>query len=355
MSEYFSSSLSSLSPYTPGEQPEDLSRYIKLNTNENPYSMDESSIAEAVKSMRSLNLYPDPLQKNLRKKLSELYGVKNENVTLSNGSDEMLLFSFLAFCPRGSRILTPDITYSFYNTLTSLVGLETVEIPLMNDFTIDADAFCREEGTVVIANPNALTGIALGIDDVERIVKSRRDRVVIIDEAYADFGDVTALPLIEKYPNLVVVRTFSKSRSLAGARLGYAFADEVLIEDIERVRGSINPYNINSFTLCATEWKLRDEKSTWENIERIKETRKWTTEKLGKLGFRVLPSKANFVFVTNPLFPGDTYYSLLKERGILIRHFDKPRISSWSRITIGKREDMEKLISITEALVNERI
>ena len=355
MSEYFSSSLSSLSPYTPGEQPEDLSRFIKLNTNENPYSLDESTILEAVKSMRSLNLYPDPMQKQLRAKLAELYGVKSENVTLSNGSDEMLLFSFLAFCPRGSRILTPDITYSFYNTLTSLVGLETVEIPLKDDFTVDVDSFTREEGTVVIANPNALTGITMSKDDVERIVKSRRDRIVIIDEAYADFGDVTALPLIEKYSNLVVIRTFSKSRSLAGARLGYAFANETLIEDIERVRGSINPYNINSFTLCAAELKLRGEKSTWENIERTKETRKWTTEKLEKLGFRVLPSSANFIFVKNPLFPEDTYYSLLKEKGILIRHFDKARISSWSRITIGKREDMERLISITEELVNEKI
>ncbi len=355
MSEYFSSSLSSLSPYTPGEQPEDLSQFIKLNTNENPCSLPESTVLDSARDMRSLNLYPDPMQKDLRKKLARLYGVNSGNVTLSNGSDEMLLFSFLAFCPRGSKILTPDITYSFYNTLTSLVGLETVEIPLRSDFTIDVDSFSREAGTVVIANPNALTGIALGIDDVERIVKSRRDRIVIVDEAYADFGDVTALPLIGKYPNLVVVRTFSKSRSLAGARLGYALAQKELIEDIERVRGSINPYNINSFTLCVAERKLEEEKSTWENIERIRETRGWTTGKLEALGFTVLPSSANFIFVSNPLFPGDSFYRLLKERGILIRHFDKKRISSFSRITIGRREDMERLITVTEELINERI
>ena len=355
MSEYFSSSLLSLSPYTPGEQPENLSRYIKLNTNENPYSLGDSTILEAVRSMRSLNLYPDPGQKELRRKLAGLYSVESENVTLSNGSDEMLLFSFLAFCPQKTRILTPDITYSFYSTLTSLTGLGTVEIPLKDDFTVDVDAFCENAGTVVIANPNALTGIAMDRESIEKIVKSRKDRIVIIDEAYADFSDVTALPLIGRYPNIVVIRTFSKSRSLAGARLGYAIAPSPLIEDIERVRGSINPYNINSFTLSAATLKLSDEEKTWENIRKIKETRDWTGKELDKLGFSVLPSNANFLFVSNPLLPGASYYEKLKEKGILIRHFDKTRISSWSRITIGRREEMEKLIKTTEELINERI
>ena len=355
MSRYFSSSLSSLAPYTPGEQPQDLSSFIKLNTNENPYGPERETLEKAVEGMRRLNLYPDPSQNELRSKIASLYGVGKENVTLSNGSDEMLLFCFLAFCPRGSVILTPDITYSFYNTLTSLMGLETREIPLKNDFSVDVDAFCRRKGTVVIANPNALTGINLPLEDVERIISSDSNRICIIDEAYVDFGGESALPLINKYPNVVVVRTFSKSRSLAGARLGYAFANEELIEDTERVRNSINPYNINSFTLSAAKLKLEDESSTWKNIEEIKRTREYTVKELGKLGFTVLPSSSNFIFVTSPVLPGDTYYSELKKRGILIRHFTRKRIESFSRITIGRREDMETLIRKTQEILNERI
>ena len=355
MSRYFSSSLSSLAPYTPGEQPRDLSSFIKLNTNENPFGVEEDTLKKALKRMRRLNLYPDPSQSDLRTRIASLYAVDRENVTLSNGSDEMLLFCFLAFCPRGSVILTPDITYSFYNTLTSLVGLETKEIPLKDDFTVDVDAFCREKGTVVIANPNALTGINLPLGDVERIISSDSNRICIIDEAYVDFGGESALPLIRKYPNAVVVRTFSKSRSLAGARLGYAFADTDLINDIERVRNSINPYNINSFTLSAAMAKLEDELTTWKNIEEIKRTRKYTTEELEKLGFTVLPSSSNFIFVTSPLLPGDMYYSELKKRGILIRHFTKERIASFSRITVGRMEDMEILIRKTQEILNERI
>ncbi len=355
MSRYFSSSLLSLAPYTPGEQPRDLSSFIKLNTNENPFPFSRILEERALERMRNLNLYPDPSQNSLKGKLASFYGVEKKNITLSNGSDELLLFSFLAFCPRGSVLLTPDITYSFYNTLSSLVGCNTKEIPLLDDFTIDTEAFIKAEGTVVIANPNALTGISLPVRDVERIIRSRRERIVIIDEAYVDFGGESVLPLIEKYPNLVVVRTFSKSRSLAGARLGYAFASENLIEDIERVRNSINPYNINSFTLCAAEVKLEDEPNTQKYIEEIKRTREYTSKSLLKLGFRVLPSSSNFIFVTHPLLPRDTYYRELKARGILIRHFSKERVASYSRITIGRREDMSLLIEKTEEILNERI
>ncbi len=355
MSRYFSSSLSSLAPYTPGEQPQDLSSFIKLNTNENPYGPEKEMVEKAVAGMRKLNLYPDPSQNDLRLKIASLYKVAKENVTLSNGSDEMLLFCFLAFCPRGSVILTPDITYSFYNTLTSLLGLKTKEIPLLDDFRVDVDTFCREKGTVVIANPNALTGINLPLSDVERIISSDSNRICIIDEAYVDFGGESALPLIMKYPNVVVVRTFSKSRSLAGARLGYAFAGEELSEDIERVRNSINPYNINSFTLSAAMEKLQDEETTWRNIEEIRRVREYTSKELETFGFSVLPSSANFIFVSSPVLPGDMYYSELKKRGILIRHFTKERIASFSRITVGKREDMETLIRKTQEILNERI
>lgn len=355
MSRYFSSSLLSLAPYTPGEQPQDLSSFIKLNTNENPFPFSRILEEKALERMRNLNLYPDPSQSSLREKIASFYGVEKKNVTLSNGSDELLLFSFLAFCPPHSVLLTPDITYSFYNTLSSLVGLETKEIPLLNDFTIDVTAFLEAEGTVVIANPNALTGISLPVREVERIIRSRLERIVIIDEAYVDFGGESVLPLIEKYPNLVVVRTFSKSRSLAGARLGYAFASEELICDIERVRNSINPYNINSFTLCAAEVKLEDDPDTRKYIEEIKRTREYVSRSLAALGFRVLPSSSNFIFVTHPLLPLDTYYRELKARGILIRHFSKERIASYSRITIGRRGDMSLLIEKTEEILNERI
>lgn len=355
MSRFFSASLSTLAPYTPGEQPQNLSSFVKLNTNENPFPFTRELEEKALERMRSLNLYPDPMQNTLREKIAAFYGVEKKNVTLSNGSDELLLFSFLAFCRRGSVLLTPDITYSFYNTLSSLAGLETREIPLLDDFTIDVASFEEAEGTVVIANPNALTGISLPVKDVEKIIQSRPDRIVIIDEAYVDFGGESVLPLIGKYPNLVVVRTFSKSRSLAGARLGYAFADEELIEDIERVRNSINPYNINSFTLCAAEVKLLDELNTAKYIEEIKRTREFTVQALRNLGFRVLPSSSNFIFVTHPLLEGDSYYRELKKRRILIRHFSKDRIASYSRITIGRREDMSLLIGKTKEILNERI
>ncbi len=355
MSRYFSSSLLSLAPYTPGEQPRDLSSFIKLNTNENPFPFSRELEIKALERMRNLNLYPDPSQSTLREKLASFYGVEKKNVTLSNGSDELLLFSFLAFCCPGSVLLTPDITYSFYNTLSSLVGLRTKEIPLLENFRVDTEAFMEADGTVVLANPNALTGVALSVKEVEKIIRSRPGRIVIIDEAYVDFGSESVLPLIEKYPNLVVVRTFSKSRSLAGARVGYAFADEELIGDIERVRNSINPYNINSFTLCAAEVKLSDELNTQKYIEEIKRTREYTSQSLERLGFIVLPSSSNFIFVSHPLLEGDTYYRELRKRGILIRHFSKERIALYSRITIGRREDMAVLIEKTEEILNERI
>ena len=347
MSRFFSDKFAALTPYTPGEQPRDM-QYVKLNTNESPFPPAAGVLAAVAQQCGKLQLYSDPESTALRGKLGEVYGVKPEQVIVSNGSDEVLNFAFMAF---GEEIAFPDITYGFYPVFAQLNGIPYTQIPLKEDFSIDPREYMGIEKTVVIANPNAPTGLCLPLTDIEAIVKSNPDNVVIIDEAYVDFGGESAVKLVDQYENLLVVQTFSKSRSMAGARLGFAIGNEKLIADLNTIRYSTNPYNVNRMTEFAGVASLEENGYYMENAKTIMENRRWTTEKLEELGFTVLPSKANFLFAKSDRISGETLYQELKKRGVLVRHFTKDRISQFNRITIGTIAQMETLIKTVEEIL----
>ena len=343
MSRFLKESLQALDAYTPGEQPRDMV-YIKLNTNESPYppapSVVEAMNAEQVELLR---LYSDPTAKGLKEKLARLYGLKPENVFVSNGSDEVLNFAFMAFGEQG--VVFPEISYGFYEVFGDLYALDYEKIPLKEDFSINHEDYCAKNKMVVIANPNAPTGMSISLAQIEEILKSNPDNVVIIDEAYVDFGGETALPLLSKYDNLLITRTFSKSRCLAGGRLGYGFGSAELIADLEKIKYSTNPYNVNRLTLLLGEKTVEAEDYYREKCAQIMETRSWTKEKLEELGFTVLPSQTNFLFAKTDKMDGGELYEKLKTRGILVRHFSNPKISQFNRITIGTKQQMETLIA----------
>ena len=352
MSEFLKAQLRSLKEYTPGEQPRDM-KYIKLNTNESPYPP-SNRVVEALSSdeVLRLNLYSDPTCRALKTRIAELYGVEYENVFVSNGSDDILNFSFMAFCEGDKRgVKFPEISYGFYSVYAELHGASYKAIPLKDDFSIDINDYMGNDSTVVIANPNAPTGIALSPKEIEMIVKSNPDQLVLIDEAYVDFGGESAISLTKKYSNLLVVCTFSKSRSLAGARLGFAIANKEIIADLEKIKYSTNPYNINRLSLIAGEMAIIDNDYYMDNCKKIIETREYTQRKLVELGFEVTNSKANFIFAKSDRIGGKELYLKLKERGILVRHFDKEKIKDHNRITVGTREEMDALLlAVTEIL-----
>lgn len=353
MSKFLEERLQKLEAYTPGEQPQDK-KYIKLNTNESPFPPSERVInAINEEQIKDLRLYSDPECKKLRKAIAELYNVGEDNVFLSNGSDEILNFAFMAYGKNGAAFA--DITYGFYSVFAELYGIEPTVIPLKDDFTLDTDAFCGQNKLVVIANPNAPTGIEISLEDVEKIVKCNDENVVLIDEAYVDFGGTSCLKLTEKYKNLLCVGTFSKSRSLAGARLGFCIADSELISDLEKIKYSTNPYNINRLTQIAGEMAILDNGYYMNNCKKIIENREYTKTELEKSGFKVLDSKANFLFAKNDKISGAALYEKLKERGVLIRHFTNEKISNFNRITIGSRKEMEIFISKVNEILGENI
>lgn len=351
MSKYFTYRLGGLVPYTPGEQPKDM-QYIKLNTNESPFPPSKSVSEAVISESQKLQLYSDPESINIRTKLSEVYGVDKSQIIVTNGSDEVLNFAFMAFGDEKNPLVFPNITYGFYPVFAELNRIPYEEIPLKDDFTIDVNDYMGVNSTVVIANPNAPTGICLSLDEIEQIVESNADNVVIIDEAYVDFGAESAVSLINKYDNLLVVQTFSKSRSMAGARLGFAIGNEKLISDLNTIKYSTNPYNVNRMTDAAGTAALADNDYYINNCNTIINNREWTVCELQKLGFTVLPSKANFVFAKCDKIDGEKLYLELKNRGILIRHFNKDLICQYNRITIGTIEQMQKLIE-TIALILE--
>lgn len=350
MSKFFSSKYSGLTPYTPGEQPQNR-KYIKLNTNESPFPPSEKALKAAAEEAAKLQLYSDPECKTLVKKMSETLGISEREVIFTNGSDDILNFAFMAFCDEEHPAAFPDITYGFYPVFANFNRIPYEEIPLREDFTINVDDYCGINKTIFIANPNAPTGIALSLADIERIVASNPNNVVVIDEAYVDFGAESCVNLIHKYDNLLVTQTFSKCRSMAGARLGFGVACEALIQDLNTVRFSTNPYNINRMTMAAGVGVLEDEEYTRRNCRTIMENRAFTVSELERLGFECLDSKANFVFAKHPQADGKMLYEKLKENGILIRHFDKARISDYNRITIGTKEQMQALIAALEELL----
>ena len=351
MSRYLKEELQALRAYTPGEQPQDQA-YIKLNTNESPYPP-APSVAAAItrQEVEQLRLYSDPTGAELKEKLAGLYGVEPENVFLSNGSDEVLNFAFLAFGAEG--VAYPDISYGFYSVFAQLYQLDAVEIPLKEDFTVDYRDYCGIGRMVVLANPNAPTGRSIPVAEIRQICQTNRDHVVLIDEAYVDFGGETALPLVQEFDNLLVTRTFSKSRCLAGGRLGYAFGSRALIEDLEKIKYSTNPYNLDRLTLRLGVATVEAEDYYREKCAAICRTRQWTAGQLEALGFQVLPSLTNFLFAKTEAMDGQVLYQALKVRGILVRHFSNPRICQYNRITIGTQAQMEQLVQTLKEVLYE--
>ena len=352
MSRFFSEKYSALTPYTPGEQPQDM-KYIKLNTNESPFPPSPAVAEAAAREAGRLQLYSDPECVALRAKFAEVFGVKPQQVIMTNGSDEVLNFAFMAFADGLHPLAFADITYGFYPVFAQLNNLPYTVIPLTEDFRIDPNDYIGINKTIVIANPNAPTGHCLPLSDIERIVASNPDNVVIVDEAYVDFGTQSAVSLIEKYDNLLVTGTFSKSRSMAGARLGFGIANPALIADLNTIKYSTNPYNVNLMTAAAGYAALCDNDYYMQNCRTIIENRKWTTEQLEALGFCVLPSCANFVFAQSPDIDGGELYAKLKKAGILIRHFDRDPIKNFNRITIGTLDQMQALITAIKAILEE--
>lgn len=344
MSKFLKESLKSLEAYTPGEQPRDK-KYIKLNTNESPFPPSPQVISAVnEQEVADLRLYSDPLCKTLKEKIAALYDVKYENVFVSNGSDESLNFFFMAFCGETAPVVFPEISYGFYKVFAELYSIPYTAIPLCDDFSIDADNYTAINKNIVIANPNAPTGLMLPLEKIEKIVTSNPENIVLIDEAYVDFGGVSAVSLTKKYDNLLVVGTFSKSRSLAGARLGFAIGNEEIIKDLEKIKYSTNPYNINRLTLVAGAAAIDSNDYFMKNCKEIESVRDYTTKELEALGFFVIPSAANFIFAKSDKIKGENLYLKLKEKGVLVRHFTTEKIKEFNRITIGTKEEMTTFI-----------
>ena len=354
MSRFLADRYQGLEAYTPGEQPTDQ-RYIKLNTNESPFPPSPGVVrAISAERVRELRLYSDPTCRQLRERIAAHYGFEAENVFVSNGSDDILNFSFMAFCD-GARtgVAFPEISYGFYQVYADLYGVNAKRIPLCKDFSIDPKDYMNLDRTVVIANPNAPTGLALGAGEIEAIVQSNPDHVVLIDEAYVDFGAESAVELVRKYENLLVVHTFSKSYSLAGARLGFAIGSRDLIADLEKIKYSTNPYNINRLSLLAGTAAMEESDYYLQNCREIQKNRAYTIRSLKALGFEVLPSLANFVFAKSDRIGGEALYRALKARGILVRHFTNEKIKDYNRITIGTMEDMQALCRAVQEILQE--
>ena len=344
MSRFFSPTLSHLEPYTPGEQPQDRS-YVKLNTNESPYPPAPAVLEAVQKETGRLQLYPDPACAALRQKAAAYYGLEPDQIMAGNGSDENLFFALRAFCDENHPLAHADITYGCYAVWCGLLHIPEDIIPLEADFSLDPIQYHGRKETIVIANPNAPTGLALPPEAIGAIADANPDNVVIVDEAYVDFGAQSCVPLIASHDNLLVVQTFSKSRQMAGARLGLTMGNRELIADMERVRSSLNPYNINRMTLAAGIAALESTGYFNETRHQIMETRAWTAGELARRGFELTHSQTNFLFARTDRMEGGTLYQALRDKGVLVRHFSAPRISDWLRITVGTMEQMETLLN----------
>lgn len=352
MSRFLRQSLAKMEAYTPGEQLNDK-EYIKLNTNESPYPPSAEVVsALSVGEIERLRLYPEPEGNALRDKIAERYGLKRENVVLTNGSDEALSYFFMAFCGDGCGVVFPDITYGFYEVFGDLYGAEYEKIPLEDDFSIDCEKYYGIGKNIVIANPNAPTGLSIPLENIEKMLETNPNNVVLIDEAYVDFGGKSCVGLIEKYENLLVVQTFSKSRSLAGARLGFAMGNAELIADMNKMKFSTNPYNVNRLTMLAGEAAISDTEYFEKCTNEIIATRGKTAAELKARDFAVLNSDTNFLFAKHGKIGGDVLYRELRSRGILVRYFGKERIRDYVRITIGTPKQMEKFIAAIDEITD---
>jgi histidinol-phosphate aminotransferase len=344
MSKYWSKLAAKLDPYVPGEQLKDK-KYIKLNTNENPYPP-SPKVLEAIKAAAdgSLKLYPDPVAADLKAVLAERYGLKSSQVFVGNGSDEVLAFSFMAFFNTDEEILFPDVTYSFYPVYCNIFSICYRTVPLKEDFTVPVEEFFNSEGGVIIPNPNAPTARAISARDIEMILVNNKDKVVIVDEAYVDFGAESVVDMVDKHDNLLVVQTLSKSRSLAGLRVGWAFGHEDLIDGLTRVKDSINSYTLDRLALAGAAEAIKDDDYFQDTREKIIATRERITERLENLGFKVIPSKANFIFISHEKTPAELIFKRLKEEGVLVRYFNKPGIDNYLRVSIGTDQEMDAMI-----------
>lgn len=348
---YWSGRIQTLVPYTPGEQPRDRV-FIKLNTNENPYPPSPKVLAaiQAATDDR-LRLYPDPEAIDLRRAIADFYHVEPEQVFCGNGSDEVLGLCFYAFFTPGKKVVFPDITYSFYPVYTELFHLDYEQIPLNEDFTLPAERFLGGNGGVVICNPNAPTGKTLPLETIQRILEANPDVVVMVDEAYADFGAQSAVPLLGQYPNLITIHTMSKSRSLAGMRLGYALGSPDLIAAVNCVKNSLNSYPIDRLALAAGAAAIEDVPYFEETRGKVMATRARTTQALRALGFLVHESNANFIFISHPSKSAAALLQGLRDRGVLVRWFDKPRIRNYLRVSIGTNQEMDAMCAACQEIL----
>ncbi len=354
MSKYWSPIVSTLKPYVAGEQPR-IANLVKLNTNENPYGPSPKAL-EAIKraSDDGLRLYPDPVALDLRRAIAAHHDVDADEVFVGNGSDEVLAHTFMGLLNHDAPLLYPDITYSFYPVYSLLYGIESQQVPLAEDFGIRLSDYDRPCGGIILPNPNAPTGIGLRLADIEALVAAHPEQPVVIDEAYVDFGGESAIPLTRKYPNLLVVQTFSKSRSLAGMRVGFAIGQRPLIDALERVKDSFNSYPLDKLAQVASRAAIEDVDWFETCRERIIASRTRVVSGLEQRGFRVLPSLANFVFASHPDFAGADLAAKLRERAVLVRHFAKPRIDPFLRISIGTEEECDRLIGALDDILASR-
>lgn len=352
---FWSPEVRDLEPYVPGEQPK-IQNLLKLNTNENPYPP-SPKVVDAVQAVLAhqadaLRLYPDPDATVLKQAIAKQQNVDVSQVFVGNGSDEVLAHIFKAFFIQQEPILYPDITYSFYPVYSQFFGVQTKQIPLNEKFEIDISDYEQENGGIIITNPNAPTSIALGLDKIEQVLKANPNRVIVIDEAYVDFGAESAVELVSRYENLVICQTTSKSRSLAGLRVGFAIAQAHLIAALEAVKNSFNSYPIDRFAIAAAVASFEDQDYFQEQCEKVIASREKLVANLTELGFNVLPSKANFIFATHSLHDAAQLAEKLREQGIIVRYFNKPRINQFLRITIGTDEQNQRLVDTLKKLIS---
>lgn len=350
MSKFWSPFVKDLVPYVPGEQPK-LAKLVKLNTNENPYGPSPKAIAAMQAEVNdNLRLYPDPNSDRLKQAVADYYGVQTAQVFVGNGSDEVLAHAFHGLFQHGQPLLFPDISYSFYPVYCGLYGIDSVQVPLDEQFQIRVEDYVRPNGGIIFPNPNAPTGCALGLDAIERLLKANSDTVVLVDEAYIDFGGETAISLVDKYPNLLVSQTLSKSRSLAGLRVGIAVGHPDLIEALERIKNSFNSYPLDRMAIAGAAAAFADKAYFKQTCQQVIDNREVVVAGLEKLGFAVLPSAANFVFARHPEKDAATLAAGLREQGVIVRHFKQQRIAQFLRITIGTPEQNQALLEALQSL-----
>lgn len=351
MSRYWSDLVHTLTPYIPGEQPQ-LTNLVKLNTNENPYGPSPKVLSAIAKAnSNELRKYPDPSCTSLKQTIADYYGLGFENVFVGNSSDEVLAHVFRGLLKQSKPLLFPDITYSFYPVYCSLFEIDYQQVPLQDDFSLALDDYSADNGGIIFANPNAPTGLCLSQQQIEELLQRNTDSVVVVDEAYADYSDQSVVSLVNKYPNLVVTQTLSKSRSLAGLRVGLALASAELIEALERIKNSFHPYALDRLALAGAQAAFEDEGYFVECRDKVIATRIETTKSLTGLGFEVLDSSANFVFASHPKHDAAELFKGLRDQGIVVRYFDKPRLRDHLRISIGTPEEMARLLEVLTSLI----